>query len=94
MSTITFQCKLCEKSFEIKMPSYLPECYGDTVSELVFFLHLVKHHLKEGKVLKQFFILLKYTLKSVVVTIVILPVLSVIILYAAVESIFEFLYNW
>ena len=94
MTTINFYCELCGKSFEIKMPSYLPECYGDTVSELVFFLHLVKHHLKEGKVSKQFFILLKYTLKSVVVTIVILPVLSVIILYAAVESIFEFLYNW
>ena len=46
MTTITFYCKLCEKPFEIKMPSYLPECYGDMVSELVFFLHLVKHHLK------------------------------------------------
>ena len=68
MTTITFYCKLCEKPFEIKMPSYLPECYGDMVSELVFFLHLVKHHLKEGKVLKQLFILLKYILKSVIVT--------------------------
>lgn len=94
MTTITFYCKLCEKPFEIKMPSYLPECYGDMVSELVFFLHLVKHHLKEGEVLKQLFILLKYILKSVVVTIVILPVLLVIILFTSARSIFEFLCNW
>lgn len=94
MTTITFYCKLCGKSFEIKMPSYLPECYGDMVSELVFFLHLVKHHLKEGKVLKQFFTLLKYTLKSIAVTIVILPILLVVILCASAQSIFEFLCNW
>lgn len=94
MTTITFHCKLCGKSFEIKMPSYLPECYGDMVSELVFFLHLVKHHLKEGKVLKQLFTLLKYTLKSIAVTIVILPVLLVVILCASARSIFEFLCNW
>ena len=85
MTTITFYCELCGKSFEIKMPSYFPECYGDMVSELMFFLHLVKHHLKEGKVLKQLFIFLKYTLKSVVVTIIMLPVLLVVILCRSEE---------
>ncbi len=93
MTTITFYCKLCEKPFEIKMPSGLPECYYDMVSELIFFPHLIKHHLKEGKVLKQFFILLKHTFKSIVITIVILPILLIGILCFPAWLIFEYLYN-
>ena len=93
MTILHFSCKLCGKSFEKKMPSGLPECYYDTVMNLMFFLHAIKYHLKSGKVFRQFIILLRTILKSLVITIIAMPFFLIGVLCLPAWLIFKYLYN-
>lgn len=93
MTILHFSCKLCGKSFEKKMPSGLPECYYDTVMNLMFFPHAIKYHLKSGKVFRQFVILLKTILKSLGFTIIVMPFFLIDALCFPARLIFKYLYN-
>lgn len=93
MTILHFSCKLCGKSFKKKMPSGLPECYYDAVMNLIFFGHVLKHHLKSGKTFHQFVILLKVILKALGITIIAIPFFLVGVLCLPAWLIFEYLYN-
>lgn len=93
MTILHFSCKLCGKSFKKEMPSGLPECYYDVVMNLMFFPHVIRYHLKSGKVFRQFVILLKTILKALVITIIAIPFFLVGVLCLPGWLIFEYLYN-
>lgn len=93
MTILHFSCKLCGKSFKKEMPSGLPECYYDAVMNLIFFPHVIKYHLKSGKVFRQFVILLKTILKALGITIIAIPFFLVGVLCLPEWLIFEYLYN-
>lgn len=93
MTILHFSCKLCGKSFKKKMPSGLPECYYDAVMNLIFFPHVIKYHLKSGKVFRQFVILLKVILKALGITIIRIPFYLIDALCFPAWLIFKYLHN-